>query len=112
MYCRLDSLRYNFLRKDLLMNRSLAVLFLTIAALSAVSCNTGTVKAPASTASPASSPEQFITEAEKKLAELSINLNKAQWVAANFITDDTEALSANTNKESIAVVTELAEAAR
>ncbi|HZS05570.1 MAG TPA: M2 family metallopeptidase [Blastocatellia bacterium] len=93
------------------MNRSLAILFF-IAALSTISCNTGAGKAPSTTASTASSPEQFISDAEKKLAELSIKLNKAQWVAANFITDDTEALSADANKENIATITDLAEAAR
>jgi len=35
----------------------------------------------------------FIESAERDLNELSIKANQAQWVAANFITDDTEALS-------------------
>jgi len=36
----------------------------------------------------------FMERVERELNELSIRANQAQWVADNFITDDTEALSA------------------
>src|SRR5215475_16199714 len=39
--------------------------------------------------------EKFIAEAEKKLLELGVKSNKADWVKSNFITDDTEYLSAD-----------------
>jgi peptidyl-dipeptidase A len=37
---------------------------------------------------------RFIERAERDLLDLSIKANQATWVASNFITDDTEALSA------------------
>ena len=36
----------------------------------------------------------FISRAERELNELSIRSNQASWIAANFITEDSEALSA------------------
>lgn len=36
----------------------------------------------------------FINDAEAKMAELSIESNRAEWIYSNFITDDTAALSA------------------
>lgn len=36
----------------------------------------------------------FINDAEVKMAELSIESNRAEWIYSNFITDDTAALSA------------------
>jgi peptidyl-dipeptidase A len=93
------------------MNRSLAILFVVIA-LFVAACNANTGKAPASSASSAATPEQFIADAEKRLNELNIKLSRAGWVQSNFITEDTEALNADANKEFIAATTELAEAAR
>src|SRR5436189_4524971 len=40
----------------------------------------------------------FMASAEKELADLEVKANQAQWVADNFITDDTEALSAELTK--------------
>ncbi|HEX6039452.1 M2 family metallopeptidase [Longimicrobium sp.] len=40
----------------------------------------------------------FITETERELSELGLRANQAAWVAANFITVDTEALSAEAQK--------------
>ncbi|HEV2762926.1 MAG TPA: M2 family metallopeptidase, partial [Pyrinomonadaceae bacterium] len=56
--------------------------------------------------------ERFMGETEKRLAELGVQLARAQWVQATYITDDTEALSAEANKVYIAAVTEMAEKAR
>jgi peptidyl-dipeptidase A len=36
----------------------------------------------------------FMDRVERELGELSVRQNRAMWVAANFITDDTEAISA------------------
>ena len=56
--------------------------------------------------------EKFMADAEARLKELSLRAARASWVQSNFITDDTEVLAADTNKDYIAAVTELAEAAR
>ena len=56
--------------------------------------------------------EKFMADAEARLKELSLRASRAGWVQSTFITDDTEALAADANKDYIAAVTELAEAAR
>ncbi len=52
-----------------------------------------------------------MAEADKRLSELNLKVNRATWVQENFITDDTEALAADANNELTAAVTELALAA-
>jgi peptidyl-dipeptidase A len=56
--------------------------------------------------------EKFISEAEKRLLDLNVKYSRADWIKSTFITDDTESLSAEANKEVIAATTELAEQAR
>src|SRR5436190_9942913 len=56
--------------------------------------------------------EAFMKEAEGRLVELSVKVNQANWVHANFITDDTEAVAAAVNDENTAVTTELVEQAK
>jgi peptidyl-dipeptidase A len=56
--------------------------------------------------------EKFLTDAEKRLLDLNIKSARADWVRSTFITDDTEALSAEANENLIAATTELAEQAR
>src|SRR6266849_8054968 len=53
--------------------------------------------------------EEFMKKAEARLAELGTKVNQAGWVHENFITEDTEALSADANDELTAVTTELVE---
>jgi len=53
--------------------------------------------------------EEFMKNAEARLAELGTKVNQAGWVHENFITEDTEALSADANDELTAVTTELVE---
>jgi len=60
----------------------------------------------------AAEAEKFITEAETRLYELNLKFSRADWVKSTFITDDTEALSADANKDLIAATTELAEQSR
>lgn len=46
---------------------------------------------------PAAAPpavRAFVDSAERVLADLAVRANRAQWVAATYITDDTEQLSA------------------
>jgi peptidyl-dipeptidase A len=51
-------------------------------------------------------------KAEAELEEVGVEINRAGWVAENFITDDTEAISAQAQEKATAVVTRLALAAR
>jgi peptidyl-dipeptidase A len=53
--------------------------------------------------------EKFIADTEAQLSDLSIKLSRAQWVQSTYITDDTEALSADANDRLIAAQTKLAE---
>jgi peptidyl-dipeptidase A len=56
--------------------------------------------------------EQFVAAAEKGLLALNIKYARADWVKSTFITDDTEALSAEANRQVIEATTELAEQSR
>src|SRR5882724_5235475 len=56
--------------------------------------------------------EKFIVDAEKLLFALSVKTSRADWVKSTYITDDTETLSAEANKDLIAATTELAEQSR
>jgi peptidyl-dipeptidase A len=51
--------------------------------------------------SPAPTPEeakQFIEHAEQELFQLGLKAERAEWVAKNFITDDTEAIAADADE--------------
>jgi peptidyl-dipeptidase A len=54
---------------------------------------------------------RFVEDAETRLLELSNKLGRAQWVSANFITEDTEKIAADYNKDMVGAVMELASAA-
>jgi peptidyl-dipeptidase A len=56
--------------------------------------------------------EQFMAQAESRLSELSVKVNRATWVQENFITDDTEALSADAQDQITGATTELVEQAK
>src|SRR5947208_8277587 len=56
--------------------------------------------------------EAFMDKAEARLAEITVKVNKANWVHDNFITDDTEALAAAANDELTAVTSELVDQAK
>src|SRR4029453_15541412 len=66
----------------------------------------------ASETTSAADAEKFMADAEKQLMDLSVKSSRADWVKSTFITDDTEALSAEANENLIAATTELAEQAR
>lgn len=53
----------------------------------------------------------FIEDAEAHLKVLGIRAQRAQWVQSNFITDDTEKMSAEANKDFIAASMDLAKKA-
>jgi len=54
----------------------------------------------------------FMKDAEAQLAELNVEGNRAAWVEENFITDDTEAISAQAQEKITAVTTKLVLEAR
>ncbi len=55
--------------------------------------------------------QQFIAHAETRLNELGVKASRAAWIQANFITDDTEIMSAEANEAAIGATTELAKQA-
>ena len=55
--------------------------------------------------------EKFMAEAEARLLKLYIARDRAQWVAATYITGDTETLAAQANELVIAAAMELAQKA-
>src|SRR5579871_4860108 len=63
-----------------------------------------TAKGPATVAE----AEAFMKNAEAQIADLTVRASRASWVQENFITDDTETMSAQANEKLTAVVTELA----
>ena len=66
-----------------------------------------------SDAATAEEAKTFIVAAEKKLDQLLIEINQADWVYQNFITQDSEALSARANENLTGEMVRLAnEAAR
>ena len=56
--------------------------------------------------------EQFMHQAEARLNEIEVKAARASWVQENFITDDTEALSADGQDQLTAATTELIEQAK
>ena len=56
--------------------------------------------------------QAFMKKAEDQLEDLTVRSNRAQWVQENFITDDTETMSAQANEKLIAATTQLALDAR
>jgi peptidyl-dipeptidase A len=73
--------------------------------------------APASHAAPATAAEvqaveSFLAASEAELLELWIEQQRTAWIAANFITHDTELVSAAANEKLIAKGVELAQKAR
>ncbi len=56
--------------------------------------------------------EQFMKQAETRLYDLTVKTSRAGWVQENFITDDTEALSADAQDQITAVTEELIDQAK
>src|SRR5438067_641686 len=56
--------------------------------------------------------QRFMTAAETQLNDVNVKAQRTEWVAENFITDDTEAIAAQANDQLIAATTRLAEQAR
>jgi peptidyl-dipeptidase A len=75
---------------------------LALAAALASTAGSASAQAPvppaAAGSATAADAERFMQQAERELADLNVKLNQAGWVAATYITDDTEALSADAQK--------------
>src|ERR1700674_566800 len=56
--------------------------------------------------------EQFMKQAEARLNEIEVKAARASWVQENFITDDTQALSADAQDQLTAATTELIDQAK
>ncbi|BBN81357.1 peptidase M2 [Pseudoalteromonas sp. A25] len=80
------------------------------AALSLSGCNTTSTSSQTLTEKDA---EKFLADAQSTLEDLAIRGSRAQWIYANFVTEDTAALAASVGQESTDTVVRLAsEAAR
>jgi peptidyl-dipeptidase A len=83
-------------------------LLVGLALLSSCTQTTGPANRSTGTGT-AAEAEKFVADAEKRLMDLNVKYSRADWVKSTFITDDTEALSADANKDVIAATTELAD---
>jgi peptidyl-dipeptidase A len=91
----------------------LATLFLFLS-VPHTAAQAGVPKQPAKHAGPATvaEAEAFMQRAEAELADLGVRAQRAAWVQENFITDDTEIISAQAQEKITAVTTQLALDAR
>ena len=90
-----------------------ALLLLLSAGAAAVPLAAQQRPARASSAAPsADAARKFLEDAEREITELSLKANRAQWVAANFITDDTEGISADATKDLNVAIQRLAIASK
>src|ERR1700720_3941027 len=67
------------------------------------------IEAQAASKSTVADAEQFMNQAEARLNEIEVKAARASWVQENFITDDTQALSADAQDQLTAATTELIE---
>jgi peptidyl-dipeptidase A len=87
--------------------------FAQAAAKKASSKSSGEARASRAGAAPTVDEAQaFMKKAEEQLEDLTVRASRAGWVQENFITDDTETMSAQANEKLTAVVTQLALDAR
>lgn len=94
------------------MNQKMTMQSLSLAAAVlaiGVGCRSGGGNAAAPTVEEA---RQFVDAAEKRLDGLAKRANRADWVQQNFITADTEKISADAQSDLAAAVTELAVGAK
>ena len=70
-----------------------------------------TMPSPTPAVPTANDAARFVDTSEARLAALNVDASRAQWVAANFITEDTQLLSAKENERFINAGVELAKQA-
>jgi peptidyl-dipeptidase A len=76
-----------------------------------LACGRGSSNASAPAASTPQDAKAFVEAADRELLGLANKLSRAQWVAATYITEDTEALSADAYQQFIAATMRLAKEA-
>lgn len=76
--------------------------------LGLVGCNSTEEQSKAVAIDKTAEAKQFIDDAEAKMAELSIEINRSEWIYSNFITQDTAALAASVSEKYTATSVELA----
>ncbi|ABV36666.1 Peptidyl-dipeptidase A [Shewanella sediminis HAW-EB3] len=81
--------------------------FLVALSIGATACNSAQTS-DAAAQSKTDEAKQFIQGSEKQLSELSIEINRAEWIYSNFITQDTAALSAAVGEKQTATAVKLA----
>ena len=104
----------NFMRGQMC-SRFLAVVFLfaqIAAGQTAPKGKTSPMPKTSTTPPTIAEAERFITQAEARLLNLWIKSGRAAWVADNFITEDTQAISADADRQSKAAAAELASPAK
>src|SRR4051812_28942246 len=117
---RLNS--FHFFGGTMFSNRILRMAIVLVLAASTAMAQTAAGKQPAKSAGGTAThakgaptvaeAQAFMKKAEEQLEDLAVRASRASWVQENFITDDTEALSAQANEKLTAVVTQLALDAR
>src|SRR6476659_2871899 len=85
--------------------------YTTLLGLAALPLALGAQRTPGGAATVAQA-RAFADSAERRLATLGVKANQAQWVAATYITDDTEALSADATEQLNVTTRRLAAAAK
>jgi peptidyl-dipeptidase A len=76
--------------------------------LGLVACGGNSTTPPQAPGATAADAKAFVEKADADLLDLSRRLSQAQWVSSNFITTDTEAISANTYQQFIAATMKMA----
>jgi peptidyl-dipeptidase A len=115
----------NPIRQSSVLRTAIIVLSAVCTALAQTAPKKAASQSSSQTSSPASSKgahgkgaatiaeaQAFMKKAEDQLEDLTVRASRASWVQENFITDDTETMSAQANEKLTAVVTQLALDAR
>ncbi|RPH57782.1 MAG: peptidase M2 family protein, partial [Acidobacteria bacterium] len=89
--------------------RNVPAVLLAVIGTTGIGCRSGDQQAVAPTVEEA---KKFVTDAEARLDALARKANRADWVQQNFITVDTETMSADAQSDLAAAVTELAVGAK
>ena len=76
--------------------------------LGASACSQSETDSSPATVDKTAEAKQFITNAEAQMADLSLEINRSEWIYSNFITEDTAALSASVAEKYTAKSVELA----
>src|SRR5687767_9260920 len=76
--------------------------------LALVACGGGTPTPAQPAGAAAADAKAFVEKADAELLDLGRRLSQAQWVSSNFITVDTEAISANSYQAFISATMRMA----